>query len=641
MRYVADIETNGLYHNVTEIHCIVLRDKDTKEVLTYFDKDIGIKPTGSISEGVALLQQADLVIGHNWIDYDIRVLKLFYPEIEVDVDKIRDTYIRSMMFNPDRQRDPSCPPSKVTESGRKQIGPHGLENWGYVVGRGKVENEDWTKLTPHMLKRCIEDVHITDLVDDYLEDQEKDWDWSRAEWIEKKFRFVMSEQEGHGWYFDMAKAKECIQELEAMSDEIDNEIMPRIPPVIKELSLCRQIKKKNGGYHTNFIKWFDTAGLGDGFKKADFIGEFSRISIEPINLASTQQVKAYLLSVGWIPTEWNFKKTKKGSLERDDKGNFIKTSPKLTEDSFESLEDNTGKLIARRITIKHRQSQIQGWIDNVRPDGRIGAGGNSCGTNTARVTHRTVVNVPKAEEGVFYGKEMRSLFTVPEGYKLVGGDLSALEDRVAGHHTFKQDKGAYAEYLLSGDVHQKVADMMGVSRHVGKTCNHALKYGAQAAKIADTIGCSVEQAQEYWDKWWAAHPSLSMLKLRIEKALEDRGFIDKRGRLKEGAFIKGLDGRKIFLRKLHSALNGRIQNAGSIVHKVVAIFIYEGIQDRWLDAHIVGNFHDEVQSEVLEVDIPEYVEVVKEAEIKVNKFFNLHIPMEIEAKVGNNWKETH
>jgi DNA polymerase I-like protein with 3'-5' exonuclease and polymerase domains len=643
MRLVADIETDGLYHEVTQIHCIVAMDKDTKKVHTFFDKPLdGITPTGSINDGVAFLSQAAHVTGHNWIDYDARVIRKFYPEFVIDVKKITDTMLRSYMFRPHMHSHPNCPASKVTPTGRKPIGPHSLENWGYFVGLGKVENEDWSTFTPHMLTRCIEDVRITDRVDTLLAQEQEGWDWGFAEWIEKSFRFIMSEQEGHGWVFDVQGAGCALERLNQRIIEIDALVLPRIPPVVVPSDKpTTQIRKKTGGYHPNFIKWFESCGIGPSFIMADFVGDFSRVSFEQINLASQDQIKAYLLSVGWQPTEWNYKKDATGKRNlKDETGKLIVTSPKLTEDSFESLSDDSGKLIAERVTLCHRRSQIEGWLSNVRPDGRIGASGNTCGTNTGRVTHRVVVNVPKAEENVFFGKEMRSLFTVPKGYKLVGGDLAALEDRLAGHHTYKFDNGDYADTLLKGDPHQKTADLFGCTRHKGKTCNHALKYGAQPPKVAEILGCEIPKANYFWNLWWESHPSLKDLKEAIEKGLTNRGFL-KNGKLSDNAWIKGIDGRKIYIRSTHSALNARIQNAGSVVNKLTTIYIQEGIDELWLDAHLVGNFHDETQAEVAEADVEAYRGVVERAVTRVNEVFDFAIPMAAETKVGNNWKETH
>lgn len=637
---VVDIEANGLYDCVTQIHCIVAKDKSTGEIKKFFDGPISASADGTVEEGARFLQTADVVVGHNWIDYDARVLRKFFPFYSIDVDKIRDTYIRSLMFDPHRAKHPNCPTSKTTVEGRRQIGPHGLENWGYIVGRGKVEHEDWTVFTEEMLHRCVEDVEITNLVDDRLIYDAKGWDWSVSERIEKQFRLLMSEQEGHGWLFDKPKALQHMDTLTKRIEEIDNEVLPKIPPVVTVAPKASdKIRKKDGAYTANFVKWFEGCCIDTPYSKSAFVGAHSRVTFEQINLASQPQIKEYLLSVGWVPTEWNYKMENKRPVKGED-GKYIKSSPKLTEDSFGSLQDDTGKLIAERITLCHRRAQINGWVENLRPDGRIGAGGNSVGTNTARVAHRTVVNVPKAEDGIFFGKEMRELFVVPKGHTLVGADLSALEDRLAGHHTFKYDGGSYAQALLEGDPHQKTADALGVSRGHGKACNHALKYGAQAPKLAEMLGVTVPAAAKMWNDWWDAHPSLSQLKDALDGALEKRGFL-KGKRLLPGAFIRGIDGRKVFIRSPHSVLNARIQNAGSTVHKLVCIYIKEGVEERWLDAQIVGNFHDETQTEVRDEDVGDYKEVIAEAEQRVNEFFGFKIPMKLEPELGSNWKETH
>ena len=64
MKLVFDIETDGL--DATLIHCIVAVDEENN---TYtFDPN-------QIEEGVAFLQQATKLIGHNIIGFDIPVIK--------------------------------------------------------------------------------------------------------------------------------------------------------------------------------------------------------------------------------------------------------------------------------------------------------------------------------------------------------------------------------------------------------------------------------------------------------------------------------------------------------------------------------------------------------------------------------------
>lgn len=88
------------------------------------------------------------------------------------------------------------------------------------------------------------------------------------------------------------------------------------------------------------------------------------------------------------------------------------TSPKLTDDSFESLSEDESKallLLKQRMVWSHRRSMIVGFLENLRPDGKIAGEANPCATPTARMAHKKIVNVPAGRAP--FGKECRSLFT--------------------------------------------------------------------------------------------------------------------------------------------------------------------------------------------------------------------------------------
>ena len=80
---------------------------------------------------------------------------------------------------------------------------------------------------------------------------------------------------------------------------------------------------------------------------------------------------------------------------------------------------------------------------------------------------------------------------------------------------------------------------------------------------------------------------LRYLKDRVQKASE-RGF------------LKGLDGRKIYVRSQHAALNTLLQGGGAIVMKKAMTILQEKMSLNALDARFVANIHDEWQIEVKE-----------------------------------------
>lgn len=59
------------------------------------------------------------------------------------------------------------------------------------------------------------------------------------------------------------------------------------------------------------------------------------------------------------------------------------------------------------------------------------------------------------------------------------------------------------------------------------------------------------------------------------------------------------------------------------------------------DYEFVANIHDEVQVQVREEVAERVAEICVESFKEVTEHFNFRILLEGEAKVGNNWKETH
>ena len=89
---VFDIETDDL--NATKIWCLSTCDVDTEHVCSYWgDK---------LDKGLQALQDADKLIGHNIIGFDIPVLKKL-TGVDLSGKKLIDTLVLSRLFNPVRE----------------------------------------------------------------------------------------------------------------------------------------------------------------------------------------------------------------------------------------------------------------------------------------------------------------------------------------------------------------------------------------------------------------------------------------------------------------------------------------------------------------------------------------------------------
>jgi DNA polymerase-1 len=62
---------------------------------------------------------------------------------------------------------------------------------------------------------------------------------------------------------------------------------------------------------------------------------------------------------------------------------------------------------------------------------------------------------------------------------------------------------------------------------------------------------------------------------------------------------------------------------------------------RKIDFKILGNIHDEIQTQVREDQAEEFGKIAAYAMMKAGQDFKLNVPLAGEYKIGNNWAETH
>ena len=106
-------------------------------------------------------------------------------------------------------------------------------------------------------------------------------------------------------------------------------------------------------------------------------------------------------------------------------------------------------------------------------------------------------------------------------------------------------------------------------------------------------------------------------------------------------FLKGLDGRKIYVRSQHAALNTLLQGGGAIVMKKALAMLDSLLKLNAVDAKFVANIHDEWQMEVKESQADFVGELAVGCIEKAGEHFQMRCPLTGEYKIGDNWSETH
>lgn len=582
---VFDIECDGL--NPTKIFCIVTHDIRTNETRRF--------TPSQIDEGVAYLKTAEKLIGHNILCFDIPVVNRIC-KTDIAKDKaVVDTLVLSRLFNPSRE------------------GGHGLEGWGYRLGYRKGDFDEFDHYCEEMLEYCTRDVLLNVKVYRQLCREANGFTKQSME-IEHDVARILNDQRTHGFLLDIRYASMLVaslnEELKECVDEVHKTFRPK-----KIITPIQPVRTKAGKI-SKMAKRLDTDKnirlTADEYAEAlaSDGAELERVEYEPFNLGSRKQIGEYLIEFGWKPKK------------------FTPTNQPIVDES--TLEGITNipeaAMIARYLMLQKRVAQIQSWIEAVEPDDRVRGYVNTNGAVTGRMTHSkpNMAQIPSTNSP--YGKECRSCWIVPEGYKLVGIDASGLELRMLAHY---MNDGDFTNEILNGDIHSANQRAAGLeSRNQAKTFIYALLYGAGDAKLGSITGGGAKEGGRLRDNFFANLPAFKHLKDRVARASQK-------------GWIKGLDGRKVFVRSEHSALNTVLQSAGAIVMKAALVLLERYIREAGYDAHFVCNIHDEWQIEVREDQAESVGKLGVKAIQDAGNMLNLHCRLDGEYSIGDGWHETH
>jgi len=571
--FSCDIETDGI--DATQVWCVAVHNIDTDQVITFAGPCLNLfKPW--------LESEADCLIFHNGIAFDVPVLENLMG-IDFSEILVEDTLIMSQLYKP------------------RLDGGHSLSAWGDRLGFAKGDYDDWSKFTDEMLQYCIRDTKVTTKVYKYLLANKLSAD---AKGLEYKTKEHCSLQEKTGWFFNLQGAIELLVEinddLRVAEEEVHKTFVPL--PVWQSKTPVKNRFTKRG----QRTKHYQTEVDLQCYTNDD--DDYGYWTYPELNLGSRQQVGRHLMHYGWKPSV------------------FTDTGlPKVDESTLKDVDIPEAKIIARYLMLQKRQSQVSSWVDEYNYDTRrIHSRVHTMGT----VTHRMSSSNPNLQQVTAsnkeYGKEMRTLFTVPEGKVIVGADLSGLELRCLAH--YMKDPG-YTEEILSGDIHTANQKAAGLStRDESKRFIYAYLYGGGDDLIGKICGGGKKLGKKIKNQFLSNTPALAVLRKKIEHA-------SKKG------WIKTLDGRKVYVRSPHSALNFLLQSAGSIIAKRAWVIFHTLASD--FDYKQLGVIHDEIQIECDPEDADSIGKLVVAAMELTTNYYELNCPITGEYKIGKSWNETH
>lgn len=598
MRLVFDIETNGFIDVMNTIHCISACDIDTG---TYYN----FKPD-TISEGIKMLAEADVLIAHNGIKFDVPAIQKLYPEFKPK--SLIDTLVCTRLIWADIKDDDA-------ELMRKQIlpsklfGSHSLKAWGYRLQmmKGEYGEQDnaWDVFSEDMMVYCEQDVRVTVAL--YEKILGKNYSLQALD-LEHRVAEIMWQQERNGFVFDEDKANELFVELAAKRSDIQQSLWGLFMPWITSLGV--QTPKRSVNYRDPL--------------RADRVQDasFTAIKIVEFNPGSREHIYHCLhKKYGWEPTVF----TNKGS-------------PKIDDEVLQRLPYPEAKTLAEYFMLQKRLGQIaegnQGWLKVVK-DGKIHGSVIPNGAVTGRATHAypNVAQVPSLRAP--YGKQCRELFTVPKGWKLMGADASGLELRCLGNYMYHWDKGSYNKVVLEGDIHTVNQQAAGLpTRDDAKRFIYAYLYGGGDALIGKLVGGGAGEGSAIKQRFLDKTPALK----KLREAVNDSS---KRG------YLVGLDGRHIKVRSPHAALNSLLQSAGAIICKQWLVEFTDEMKEQGYKEGWDGDYcmcawvHDEIQVAVREEIANKVGDIAVQTIRRVTDVLNFNCPLDGEYNIGDSWADTH
>lgn len=566
----------------------------------------------AIEQGLARLDSAATVWYHNGVFFDIPALKKVYPQWTPKA-LVQDTMVGARLVYPNL-KDTDWARVRQQKLPARFAGSHKLEAWGWRLGLHKSEYEGgWEAWSQEMQDYCVQDTAVTaklaTILVKRLAEMPEAWD------TEMRLAWYIAQQERNGWPFDIEAARDLQGTLAAKREELGDKL---------RIAFGRWYQRG-----VEFTPKKDNKGRGY------YAGApMTKLAVVEFNPASRAHIANRLTTLyGWVPTA------------------FTPTGlPQVDDSTIEGLSFPEAPILTEYLLVDKRLGQLaegkEAWLKHLKDDGRIHGYINQSGCVTHRATHShpNIAQVPTVNAP--YGKECRSLFTVPSGWRLMGADASGLELRCLAHFLAKYDGGKYAKVLLEGDPHSATRDALELEptkemREIAKRWRYAYLYGAGDKKLGWILKPEAsENVQAALGKqkralFLKANSAEKKLLKAISKAVKLKGC------------LAVLDGRKVYIRSDHAALNSLLQTTGAVSCKrwivefdarMTAAYGPQGWQGKWA---AVGWIHDEIQVAVHPEIADDACKIAVASIEAMTEHFHFRCPLTGEARVGANWRDTH
>lgn len=649
---VSDIETNGL-EGSDKLWLCGGKDLTTGEIHKF--ENCHEDPV-SKAAAIKWYESADLIIGHNFIQFDAVMLnKLLKPRL-IDPKKVIDTLIVSRLVDYDID----------IPKGAKS--PHSLQAWGMRMGKHKGDYHDFSQFTDEMVEYWYQDIEVTSALYERFHDTIWNPDWSLSLRTEHNLQIELVRTQYYGFYFDKVKAEFLLNSVQQKMKTLEDQFQIDFPPKMEEVNRIQYRLKKDGTEMATVTKAKERYAMttldGDELVCHDWI-EFKP--------GSSRDRIDVLWDAGWTPVDRTktaiaFSRLKVGDpygkkVKSMDKAFYNEKKADLDRYGFTVSEANLGtlpedaptgaKALAQWLTLEGRRSSLVEWINQVGDDNRIHGRIQHIGAWTGRCAHKdpNTANISSPFHGDAktavdevkkqYDVHLRACWTVPSGSWLVGTDADGIQLRVLADYLWRHfDADQYAQAIMTGkkedetDIHNLNKNALAVphgTRDMAKTFIYAWLLGAGVAKTAQILKVNQKEAQDARTRFEMSIDGLYNLKNRLIPYVAEQGY------------FTGYDGRKVVVPNQHKTLAGILQNGESCLMKHTLLRWHDVARKEGINFKMVGFIHDEYQVEVIgtKEEAERLGQIQAQCMLDVGQELGFKIPTPGSYDIGKNWAETH
>ncbi len=360
--------------------------------------------------------------------------------------------------------------------------------------------------------------------------------------------------------------------------------------------------------------------------------EIYELSGEEFNINSPKQLGEILFNKLGLPFG---KKNKRGSYS---------TNADVME-KLRSVHPIADKVLSYRQFSKLQSTYVEGLGAVINQQtGRIHSKFNQMVTTTGRIssTEPNMQNIPVRTK---LGREIRKMFIAEKtDWCLIDADYSQIELRVLSH--IADDEAMKSAFISGEDIHTQTAsnvfgtpieDVTSQMRSRAKAVNFGIVYGIGAFSLAQDIGTSRKEAEQYINDYLSHYSNVSeYMKKTIEDA-KDKGYISTI--LKRRRYIPELSGSNHMLRAFGErvAMNAPIQGSAADIIKIAMVNVYKRLKAEGLAARLVLQVHDELIVEAPKSEKELAGRILKE---EMENAYALSVPLVVDMNTGKSWYDT-